>query len=124
MIDVLVRGWVCGQIEELRIELTALRHLVRLKNKELRTIRRLSETILSQRSEVRCGSPSGVTPLSTGLCTPPLVRALPCVCVCARAMSCTFCCARCCVLALALCYPAVRCCAVFVSGLRAPPPHV
>jgi hypothetical protein len=40
-------------MEELQIELTALRHLVRLKNKELRTIRRLSETILQQRSEVR-----------------------------------------------------------------------
>jgi hypothetical protein len=43
---------VMCQVEELRIELSALRHLVRLKNKELRTLRRLSETILSQRSEV------------------------------------------------------------------------
>ncbi len=48
-----------GQMEELQIELTALRHLVRLKNKELRTIRRLSETILQQRSEVR-GAGGGV----------------------------------------------------------------
>ena len=37
---------------DLKAEVGALHHLVRLKNKELRTIRRLAETILSQRTEV------------------------------------------------------------------------
>lgn len=39
-------------ISDLRAELSGLSHLVRLKNKELRTIRSLAETILTQRTEV------------------------------------------------------------------------
>lgn len=41
-----------GQVGDLKAEVAALHHLVKLKNKELRTIRRLAETILSQRTEV------------------------------------------------------------------------
>lgn len=38
--------------EDLRMEVHALRQLVKLKNKELRTLKKLAETILSQRTEV------------------------------------------------------------------------
>lgn len=37
---------------ELQVEVNGLRQLVKLKNKELRTIKRLAQTILSQRTEV------------------------------------------------------------------------
>lgn len=41
-----------GETEDMRLEVHALRQLIKLKNKELRTLKRLSETILSQRTEV------------------------------------------------------------------------
>lgn len=50
-------GGVCfiflpSQTEELALEVNGLRQLVKLKNKELRTIKKLAQTILSQRTEV------------------------------------------------------------------------
>ena len=47
-----VEGQVGEKEEEMRLEIQGLRHLIKLKNKELKTLKRLSYTILSQRSEV------------------------------------------------------------------------
>lgn len=40
------------ETDDLRLEVRGLRQLVRLKNRELRTVRRLAEIVLAQRSEV------------------------------------------------------------------------
>lgn len=41
------------EVEEVQLEVAGLRQLVKLKNKELRTVKKLAQTILDQRTEVR-----------------------------------------------------------------------
>lgn len=46
------------EVEEVQLEVAGLRQLVKLKNKELRTVKKLAQTILDQRTEVRAPTAS------------------------------------------------------------------